>query len=102
MAAGGEEPASLIAGCLWFLMKNPDTLSSVQEELDEAFEKNKLMNNSELARLPLLNAVIKETARIRPPGSGHFNRRTSHAELLDGHLVPAGVRFLHENLIDIR
>jgi len=91
MAAGGEEPASLITGCLWFLLKNPETLKVLQKELDEAFEKHKTVTNLDLSKLPFLDAVIRETARIRPPTSGHFNRRTNRPEVLDGHLIPAGI-----------
>ena len=91
MAAGGEEPASLIAGVLWYLLKHPKDLKTAQDEIDQSLETAEDINGIELAKLPFFNAIIKETARIRPPGSGHFSRRTDRQEIIDGHTIPSGV-----------
>ena len=91
MAAGGEEPASLTSGTIFYLLKNPKIMKTVQDEVRGAFKTAEDINHASTANLAYLNAVIDETHRIRPSGAGHFTRRTVRSEMVDGYAVPAGV-----------
>lgn len=72
------------------MVLHPEIQRKVQNEVDVAFEKG-LSDESELARLPYLQAVIKETLRLHPPGPLLSWARLSTQDVcVAGHHVPAG------------
>ena len=91
MSAGGEEPASHMAAVLYYLLMNPQWMKLVQKELRTIFTSAEDIDYDSILKLPYMNAVMDETHRIRPAGSGHFPRRTVQQEVIDNHIVPAGV-----------
>lgn len=91
MAAGGEEPASLMSCTLYYLMQNPTILRRVQDELRQVYPSADDITFADAEKATYFNAVIRETLRIRPPSSGHFSRRTTQETVIDGFVVPANV-----------
>lgn len=72
MFAGSDTTAISLRSIFYFLLKNPDKLQKLRQELDNA-EKNGLFSRSdklvrwnEANELPYLSAVIKESLRIHP------------------------------------
>ncbi|KAM7190409.1 Cytochrome P450 [Rhypophila sp. PSN 637] len=76
--AGHDTTSILLSWTIYELARHPDALSRVRSELDSAFGtgdddaiRSKLVSaggGDVLAKLPYLNAVIKETLRVHPPG----------------------------------
>lgn len=68
VGAGGETTAKALSNTIFHLLSNPDWLQRVLEELDKAMpDPNQLARWSELEKLPVLTAAIKETLRISAP-----------------------------------
>lgn len=91
MAAGGEEPATLVTTALYYLMQYPLVLKRLQNELREAYQEAKNVTFASVEKLAYLNAVIQEAFRIHPPNAAHNSRRTAKTERIDGYIVPPGV-----------
>ncbi|KAK5116643.1 hypothetical protein LTR62_007317 [Meristemomyces frigidus] len=68
--AGSDTIASTLRAVFYYLLKNPQTLSSLQQELFLAQESGKLSTPlptwTEVQNLPYLNAVMKEALRLNP------------------------------------
>lgn len=93
IVAGSETTATALTGGTYFLLKNPNVLKKLQEEVRGAFSKPEDMSITSLARLPYLTLVLRETMRIYPPAPGTFTRKTgSVGEMISGHWVPPNVR----------
>ncbi|KXS13893.1 cytochrome P450 [Gonapodya prolifera JEL478] len=69
MGAGSETSASTMAWATHLLLSNPDCLSRLRSELTQAASSSSqpgCLTHMDLKSLPYLNAVIKETLRLRP------------------------------------
>lgn len=64
--AGHETTANALTWTWWLLSQNPETLSKLHHELDEVLA-GRAPTAQDLARLPYLDQVIKESMRVRPP-----------------------------------
>lgn len=78
------------------LLKNPSKLARVRKELEEAIRlPGQEMEESDIARLPYLQAVLKEVLRLHPPGPLLLPHRVVEAGVeLGGYAVPEGARVL--------
>ncbi|QDS69217.1 hypothetical protein FKW77_000763 [Venturia effusa] len=78
----------------YFLMKNPEKLVKVRQEIDAAFDSGTLTSPVQYNRassLPYLGAVIKETIRLFPAFSVSQPRYAPRQGIeLCGTLIPAG------------
>jgi cytochrome P450 family 135 len=79
LVAGHETTATAIAWAFELLLRHPRELARLQQEVDDG-ETDKY-----------LDAVIKETLRVRPVIPGVVRKLTAPLEL-DGYELPAGVR----------
>lgn len=68
--AGSDTIGSTIRGVFYYLLKNPRTLSKLNDELIAAHKSGKLTSPlptwAECQNLPYLNATIKEAVRLNP------------------------------------
>lgn len=86
---GSETTASLLAGCLFHLVKNPQILEKLTCMIRKEFSTSQKINSRALARMPYLTAVLNEALRIYPPVAGATPRLTppsgsqSREDLLD-------------------
>lgn len=76
--AGSETSATLLSGTVYYLLKNPEWLKKVQEELDSTFREESEMSFTSLSQLKILNAVIMETFRMYPPAPTILPRHTTN------------------------
>ncbi|KAF4336116.1 isotrichodermin C-15 hydroxylase (cytochrome P-450 monooxygenase CYP65A1) [Fusarium beomiforme] len=90
MLAGSETTASLLAAATFFLLKNPDKLVALQNEVRSAFSSRDDITGDAVARLPYLNGVIEEGLRVFPPVPVGAPRVCTGGTI-DGHYVPKGV-----------
>lgn len=49
------------------LINHPEALQKAQNEIDQVIGKSRLVEESDIAQLPYLQAIIKETFRLHPP-----------------------------------
>lgn len=74
------------------MVLHPEIQRKVQHELDASFGTGDIISfESKLPHLPYLQAVIKETLRLHPPGPLlSWARLATHDVCVAGHQVPAG------------
>jgi cytochrome P450 len=94
LVAGSETSSNTIGFTFVELLKNPETMTKLQQEIDELEieDEQKLFQHSQLKRLPYLNAVISETMRLYPVATAGLQRKTYTDTVLAGKLaVPKNV-----------
>ncbi|CAN8328818.1 unnamed protein product [Cochlearia groenlandica] len=67
MFGGTETVASAIEWAMTELMKNPQELKKVQQELADVIGLNRQFHESDMENLPYLRCAMKETLRLHPP-----------------------------------
>ncbi|KAG7947226.1 hypothetical protein I3843_14G082800 [Carya illinoinensis] len=78
------------------LLKHPEIMRKVTEELTEIVGLDNLVEESHLPKLHYLEAVIKETFRLHTPGPFLLLRTPSESSIIGGYRVPKGSSiFLH-------
>ncbi|KAK3672299.1 hypothetical protein LTR78_007839 [Recurvomyces mirabilis] len=91
MLAGTETTATALSGTTYHLLKNPDTMAKLNEEVRSAFLSFEDMHLESLARQKYLVAVIQEGLRMYPPVPIALPRRAPEGGVtIEGEYVPAG------------
>jgi cytochrome P450 len=89
--AGSETTATLLSGCVWELLQNPDTLKKITEEVRETFNSSDEIDLQSAANLKYTLAVLEETMRIYPPVPTQAPRTVpAGGDTIDGQFIPAG------------
>ena len=98
LVGGSETTASLLSGATFYLLTHPLHLKKVQDEVRSAFQTASDINLQSVgtaARLPYMDAVLKESLRIYPPLSALLPRMTGPAgDVIDGMFIPPNVSSL--------
>lgn len=111
MLAGGETAATTLIFAFIFLLDDPVRYKRLVDEIRQVFpDASSPVTNEMTADLPFLNAVLKETLRLRAPAASGkvlvwrrlavadvyvgLQRQTDEDIVLAGHLFPAGVSCL--------
>lgn len=63
-------------------------MANVQAELEEVIGKNKVVGESDISKLPYLQATVKETLRMHPPTVFLLPRKANNDVELYGYVVP--------------
>jgi typhasterol/6-deoxotyphasterol 2alpha-hydroxylase len=87
---GTDTTAGTMEWAVSELLKNPKTLAKAMEELNHVIGPDRLVTESDLPRLPYVEALLKETMRLHPPGpmlAPHVAREDTS---VDGYDVLAG------------
>lgn len=73
------------------LILHPEIQSKLRDEIDSAAAKSAELTDADVAALPYLQAVVKETLRVHPPGPllSWARLSTSDVHLSNGMVVPA-------------
>ncbi|OQV23040.1 Cytochrome P450 2U1 [Hypsibius exemplaris] len=88
--AGTETTSTTTLWAFIFMVENPEVMRKVQEEIDGAVGRDKVLRNSDRALLPYTEAVILEVQRcasLVPLGIPH---RTNQDITVDGYTLPRG------------
>jgi cytochrome P450 len=75
-------------------MKNPQAMEKVKEELDIQVGKERCVRESDIGNLVYLQAIVKETLRLYPPGPLSAPREFSMNCNLGGYHVIKGTRLI--------
>ncbi|KAJ8765801.1 hypothetical protein K2173_014923 [Erythroxylum novogranatense] len=88
---GTDTTALLTEWVMAELVLHTDVQQKLRRELDDVAAQHGSLRDSALAKLPYLQAVIKETLRIHPPGPllSWARLSTSDVQLGNGMLIPA-------------
>ncbi|KAF3341793.1 flavonoid 3',5'-hydroxylase 2-like protein [Carex littledalei] len=93
MVTGGTDTTSTtVEWAMAEIIKKPNVLQNLQEELDQVVGKDKLVKESHLPQLPFLSCVIKETLRLHPILPLLVPRSPSSPCTIDGYLIPEGTK----------
>ncbi|KAL1956708.1 hypothetical protein VTO42DRAFT_6858 [Malbranchea cinnamomea] len=89
---GGSETAATTLRCLTFLLlKNPDKMQKLVNEIRGAFSSSDQMNYDSLAQLKYLNACIEESLRFYTPCTNGLPRLVQPGgAVICGEWVPGG------------
>jgi len=93
MFGGTETVASAIEWALAELMKNPEDMRRVQEELVDVVGLNRKVNESDLDKLPFFKCCIKEVLRLHPPIPILLHESVKDCEV-SGYSIPAKSRVM--------
>lgn len=92
--AGTDTTSHTVEWAMAELLHNPESMSKVRAELVEAFNKQPEVEESDILKLPYLQAVVKETLRLHPPAPFLVPRRTETDTELCGYVIPKNTRVL--------
>lgn len=84
--AGADTTAIALSHVMYQLIKHPDVLQKLREEVDNALEEDEVVAPYDKVRnLPYLRACLDESLRLVPPTSAGLARRTPRegAQILD-------------------
>lgn len=88
---GYDTTATTLSAVFYFLLKDPQQIQKLQQELRRRFKNLDEVNGNALLKLPFLNGCIQEALRLLPPANGKGTNRTSPGAFVDGIYVPSGV-----------
>ncbi|CAN4095345.1 unnamed protein product [Withania somnifera] len=95
LTAGTDTTASTMEWALSFLLNNPEALKKAQKEIDTYIgESSRLLDDSDLARLPYLQEIINGTLRMCPAAPLLVQHKSSDECVVGGFHVPCGTMFL--------
>ncbi|KAI0599184.1 isotrichodermin C-15 hydroxylase [Biscogniauxia sp. FL1348] len=89
IVAGSETTATLLAGSLYLLGRNPHVLAKMASELRSTFRAPAELRLLPLQQCEYLHAVIQESFRLYPPApDGLFRQTTSRGAIVAGEAIP--------------
>ncbi|KAG0358601.1 cytochrome P450 [Gamsiella multidivaricata] len=97
LIAGSETSSTAITFTLMFLVKNPDKLAKLREELDLATASNlngTLPAYDQVRNLPYLTGCINESLRLRPVAATGLPREVTEDVTMNGYFFPKGTILL--------
>ncbi|XP_021839573.1 cytochrome P450 76AD1-like [Spinacia oleracea] len=93
--AGTDTTASTLEWAMTELVKNPNMMGRVQNEIEQALGRDcSSIQESDILKLPYLQAIIKETLRLHPPTVFLLPRKADTDVELNGYLVPKNAQVL--------
>ncbi|KAI1368196.1 cytochrome P450 [Xylaria arbuscula] len=93
MTAGTETTASLLTGTTYYLLKNPEKLKILTDEIRGRFKSNKEMTFEALGQLEYLNACLREGLRVYPSIPSAIPREVAEGgNVIMGKWLPGGTR----------
>lgn len=92
IAAGSDGVAVSCAAAVFHLLRNPDMLDRLQQEIRSSFSSLDDVGGTKLNRLPYLQAVLEEAMRLAPSVPSAFPREVLDGGLnIDGVHIPKGI-----------
>ncbi|KAH9623276.1 hypothetical protein KSS87_022238 [Heliosperma pusillum] len=86
---GTDTTSGTLEWAMTELLRNPEKMAKAQEELDQIIGKNTAtIQESDISKLPYIQAVVKETFRLHPPGPFLVPHKANKDVKLCGFFVP--------------
>ncbi|OMO94044.1 Cytochrome P450 [Corchorus capsularis] len=86
--AGTETSSSTVEWGMTEVLKKPDVLKKLVQELDQVIGNNRFMVESDIPNLPYLQATVKEVFRLHPAVPLIVPRRSNEACEVAGYHIP--------------
>ncbi|XP_044478863.1 flavonoid 3',5'-hydroxylase 2-like [Mangifera indica] len=90
--AGTDTSSSIIEWAIAEMLKNPIILKRAHEEMDRVIGRNRRLQESDLSKLPYLQAICKETFRKHPSTPLNLPRVSTEGCVVNGYYIPANTR----------
>ncbi|XP_027343807.1 flavonoid 3',5'-hydroxylase 2-like [Abrus precatorius] len=90
--AGTDTSSSIIEWALAEMLKNPNIMKRVHEEMDQVIGKGRRLQESDIPNLPYLQAVCKETYRKHPSTPLNLPRVSAEPCQVNGYYIPKNTR----------
>ncbi|XAR58754.1 hypothetical protein NMG60_11014282 [Bertholletia excelsa] len=91
---GSESTAETLTWGLSLLLNHPHALQIAQKELDDVVGRERWVQESDIANLNYLQAIVKETLRLYPPGPLSGPREAIEDCWVNGYRVRKGTRLI--------
>lgn len=92
LIAGSETTSNTTGFVFYELLRNPDKLAKLYEEIDTVVPREDgLFHHEQIKHLAYLNAVINETLRLDPVSAATLNRTTTSPMILGNLVLPENV-----------
>ncbi|CAH2057846.1 unnamed protein product [Thlaspi arvense] len=85
--AGTDTNSSTMEWAMAELIRNPEKMVRAQSEIREVIGENCVVQESDIPRLPYLQAIVKETLRLHPPAA-LIPRKPESDVQISGFLLP--------------
>ncbi|KAK6783183.1 hypothetical protein RDI58_020980 [Solanum bulbocastanum] len=89
---GTDSTITTVEWVMTELLNNLETMSKVQQELKHVVGMNNIVEESHLAELHYLDAVLKETLRLHPALPLLLPKRPSQSAIVGGYTIPEGTK----------
>uniref|UniRef100_A0A0D6QTZ0 Cytochrome P450 n=1 Tax=Araucaria cunninghamii TaxID=56994 RepID=A0A0D6QTZ0_ARACU len=94
LAAGTDTSGNTLEWAMSELLRNPSTMEIAQQELDSVVGQNRMVEESDLGRLPYLQSVVKEILRLYPPAPLLIPRESMEHSTIAGYRIPHKTRVI--------
>ncbi|KAL6993688.1 hypothetical protein U1Q18_011800 [Sarracenia purpurea var. burkii] len=92
--AGTDTTSSTVEWAMAELLNAPDILKKSKAELEQTIGKGKMIEESDIVRLPYLRAIVNETMRLHPAVPLLIPRKVDIEVEICGYTVPRGAQVL--------
>ncbi|XP_022145898.1 geraniol 8-hydroxylase-like [Momordica charantia] len=92
--AGTDTSSATLQWAMAELLRNPEKLSKVQEETRRVIGIGNPIEESDISRLPYLQAIVKETFRLHAPAPFLLPRKALQDVEIGGFTIPKGAQVL--------
>ncbi|KAJ8450744.1 hypothetical protein Cgig2_021216 [Carnegiea gigantea] len=93
IAGGSDTTPTTLTWAISLLLNNPQVLRKAQDELATQVGRDRQVDESDVARLVYLQAIVKETLRLYP-GGPLIPRESSEDCTIGGYYIKTGTRFI--------
>ncbi|KAJ0973770.1 hypothetical protein J5N97_015735 [Dioscorea zingiberensis] len=90
LTGGTESTAETVRVMMLLMLSHPEIMKKARTEIDRNIESGRILQESDLPKLPYLQNILKETLRLVPPMQGMPPRESSGDRTIQGYHVPAG------------
>ncbi|MBA0718358.1 hypothetical protein Goshw_030397 [Gossypium schwendimanii] len=92
--AGTDTSSSTVEWAMAELIRHPNIMAQVRQELDSVVGRDRLVSDLDLPNLTYFQAVIKETFRLHPSTPLSLPRMASDSCDINGYHIPKGATLL--------
>ncbi|KAF5443641.1 hypothetical protein F2P56_036179 [Juglans regia] len=92
--AGTDTTSATLEWAMAELLHNPVALSKAQAELEQVIGRGNPVEESDITRLPYLQAIVKETFRLHPVVPLLLPRKAKADAEINGYTIPKGAQVL--------
>lgn len=98
--AGSETTATLLSGCIYLLLSNPEKLEMLQREVRSTYKSDGDITLNNVNDLTFMLAVLNESLRLYPPVPSSLVRVVpAGGETIMDDFIPGGVSWHSDNYL---